>query len=242
MSLPKELVVHICDFLDPVSGLRLSLTSVRLWNVGFPRVLMNLTQHLGLWAGSRILHLDGYGAISDLPPGLLTKEEAGEVGEGLTRAEISSSNFHFRSSSTIAKTLYAITYHWYRTIGDGTVPWLDLSDPFEWIIHDLRKVVGKRPLSAEYPRQILSGLSNGANGLIQDDTSWVLRNLTTLEFARSEDFEKAFRHTRAQSSFKDGPRLSCARFGNVLIRAIEMGRGVKLGHRFDICTLLDDAS
>ena len=231
-SLPVELHRLIFYELSVEDRFFLGLTSQYFWDIARKLIGEFYASFVGTWAGESIICVGDYLDPIDLPPGMLTKNEETELQSGFDEDDYESDDSDSFWKENVGKpiNLYSMAGIRYNTIGIGLgiYPTL-LRAGIKYGLHKLPKVaweVMDPKLSTFYPKS----------------RSWVLRNLTTQEYVRSESI------SREEVNGDNGPHIGKPGFGEVILSRIcwsardELGNGLKhrgewAGHRLDIVTL-----
>ncbi|KAI0846763.1 hypothetical protein F5Y00DRAFT_136833 [Daldinia vernicosa] len=239
LCLPREIQLKIFAELGTRDCTALGLTNAYLWGLALPVLHDKWAARLGAWAGEKIVCVGELVEPGDYPPGLFSDAEILSFDEPEIRSVLNIDPFFgYRPRSV---TLYDFGSH---VIGReqelGTI-WkgmkrdrLLLKCINSVADHDIVwKGPGKHDFKnfeehCFYPR----------------DQPWVLRNLTTKEFVRSEALA-------LKPEFIQGPRVQGIGFSHAILSRIcwssapdiDMGdptritRGVWAGHCFDITQL-----
>lgn len=236
-TLPADLIGMICDELCMGDLICLALAARKFWNLVRPYMEKDLMRGIAPWAGHRIICI---GAVYpfDYPPGVLNEGEEKELSKGMDIEEVA------------------------RYIKERFPPYpryvTSLSDIIEWRYVELVYAPLKpqweevRNIALyqmrEYPQPMRSKVLNFSRPRPTKEyhtvnKNWILRNLTTHEFIRSE--------VVAGNSKHHGPYIDDLGFEHIIIlrtlwasssskRLVFNGRkvhrGVWAGHRLDIIT------
>jgi len=242
LRLPKELLDVVFQELDIVQVFVLGLQTRYLWNVAWTHIQAYRASSCGSWAGKGIICVGDYLEPADYPPDLLTKIEKEELQKGFDNSELrdddtsDEDSTDFVSSPTNLYHLAAARYQQVR----------------EWPDSLARELLAEATLLGEWHR-----LPTSRRTLIRDDLTryqmsdlypedqpWILRNLTTHEYVRSEAIA-------IKPEYIHGPNIDVLGFGEVVWSRIcwstatdrsteytdNIHRGSWAGHRFDITTL-----
>lgn len=229
--LPNELLDMIFQSLDIKDVFVLGLQCQNFWNVAQKHIRAYLAFPCGIWAGNRIICVGDYTESKDYPPNVLTESEKAKFEGGLSESESGDEDYeHFFSN------LYGLADARYQEVR-------------EWQSNLARELIGHAFELGEWhrlPKSSRSQISNDLLGyklsdLYPEDQPWVLRNLTTHEYVRSEAVAIKPEHIH-------GPNIDFFGFAQVLCSRIcwsttgwskdrDTHRGVWAGHRFDITTL-----
>lgn len=260
-ALPTELVCAVFDELCTDDAICLALVAQRFWDIGWPYVEKQLMGSMAPWAGHRLVCLgeDSH----NVPRGMLNDDEERELTQGLTPRELALTKSlavsqvlacddmnqdyvdHLMDYSTNARTddpvdLYRFAYLRYAETKAHEIP----SHRAVCVLQHIAQHE-----SSKMPRSVLSKITRLTNGhlpiFFPDDRKWVLRNLTTHEFVRSE--------VLAGNSEQNGPYFEDIGFEHIVLSrmlwssesrsAIEydstVDDGIWAGHRLEITTLDD---
>lgn len=186
-GLPAELLEMIFQNLSIEQVFILGLLSQYLWNVTRMYLLTQYASSYGTWAGKSIICVGHYMESTDYPPNMLTESEEMELQEGLNEGENWDNEYSECSddgaTDFVSKpiNLYSLARARYQPIG-------------EW-----PSVLGSRLKAHAMEVGVWHGLSEFCKSRIWDellryrssdffpkDQPWILRNLTTQEYVRSE--------------------------------------------------------
>jgi hypothetical protein len=221
-SLETELHDLIFDELEITDVLSLSLTNRYFWSVGRRHIQTYFMSFLGPWRGESIISVGDYVEAGDHPPGLFTEDERSEMQQLLDEGRLMTlynctceyAEIDVRSPPTLLSQLVSKDYFKH---------YCRMSDPDS---SDIIETVDPK-FSQFYP----------------EDVPWILRNLTTQEYVRSDVIALKPEHIR-------GPNIDFLGFGEVVLSRIcwssdpsvsmmydgNIHRGVWAGHCFDITT------
>lgn len=219
-ALPSKVHNLIFGSLDEIEDvLSLSLVNRYFWAVGLTHIEDRIVSSLAPWAGERIICVSDDSDPSDFPPGLLSADEQADLAQLIRVHHIDT---------------FAIDNTW-KKIGSRSLS-QRVEDRF-------KKWEAEHPMSEADRTEVLMGLKPEMLEFYPRDQPWILRNLTTKEYVRSEVIA-------LKESFIHGPQIDVLGFSEVLIsriswssRPIDVGHGVNLshgkwaGHRFDIVPL-----
>jgi hypothetical protein len=237
-SIPVEmhrLIFSCIEFIEDV--ICLSVTSKYFWSIGREYIHDHYASFLGLWAGENIVCVGEEVEPGDFPPGLFTMEEENElrqksiVYDSYQEEDPQPLTLHHftRDNVTDLDTVAEI---------EETV---DVHSESQSTYH--RCVARSNHWDAAF-KCLDSEICVRESKYYPEDQPWILRNLTTKEFVRSEAIALRPEYIR-------GPRIEGLGFGEVVVSRIswstssfvnliggsEICRGVWAGHRFDITTL-----
>lgn len=227
LSLPWELLLSIFEQVDLLSVLRLSLTSKRSWQMGWPYVRAAM---VGRWRGTRLICEGDDNRPAHLPADVLSSEELDLLNSGLDEDELDNEE-GFRTGPVTLATLM-------RARGEEVE--LDLGvDP------EVRELFYAPSCSLPEAERIaaldfLDG--SGLRASISSTKHWTLRNTTIKRFVLGWKLNAAF-HPGKRSAGLDLPYPG---FGEALLSQIswseseasslDLNRGDWAGHRFEIVT------
>lgn len=241
LRLPIELLDIIFRNLDIEHVFILGLQSQHFWNVARRHIQAYCASPCGPWAGKGIICVGEYLEPTDYPPNILSESEKNELQKGLSESEIwddvstDEGSTDFVSGPT---NLYSLADARYR-------------QSREWEYSLDCRLIGHAALLKEWNRlpelrtsQICSELRYNLSDFYPEDQPWVLRNLTTQEYVRSEAIA-------IKPEYIHGPNIDVLGFGEVVWSRIcwstetdcsmdytdNIHRGIWAGHRFDITTL-----
>lgn len=220
--LPNELLDMIFQNLDIDHVFVLGLQSPNFWNVARQHIWAYLVSSCGHWAGNRIVCVGNSSESEDYPPNVLTESEKAEFDEEPWVSRLD-------NLFDLANTRYQEVREWQSDLAHSLIGHATMLG--EWL---------RLPGSSQ-SRIIDDLLSYKLSDLYPEDQPWVLRNLTTQEYVRSEAIAIKPEHVH-------GPNIDFLGFGQVVCTRIcwstddwseygEMHRGVWAGHRFDVTTL-----
>lgn len=238
-ALPAELIGMVFDRLDIVNALRLTLAAQRFWEIGWPYMEKKLMGFMGPWAGHRLVCL-GESPIEGYPPDMLNKDEKEELAKGLNADEYDDDwddEYDIVQGSPV--DLITLVESRYCKTGPDVPPPLLVQNLQEVAIDQIQTM--PRPMTSRL-FEFLS--SRHLSVFFPDDQKWVLRNLTTHEFIRSEAL--------AGNSSQTGRHIKDLGFEHLILFrtfwsssswSAEFNRrsvhhGIWAGHRFEI-TVLD---
>lgn len=258
MTLPTELITPIFDQLCLEDTVCLSLVSQRFWDIGWPYMEKKLIASMAPWAGHRLVCV---GEDTDsYPPGVLSKDEKKEFTQGLTPKELAAAKI-LAMERVLSNGLDGGNSDYYMQYGMNA----RTSDPVDLYkiaflrytntkAHDFPPPRSVRLLqdlarheTCKMPRSVLSKIAKFTNEHLSnyypDDQKWVLRNLTTQEFIRSE--------VLAGNSEQNGPFFEDIGFEHIIMSKIfwseswrsatingkDVNEGIWAGHCLEITTL-----
>ena len=227
--LPNELLDMISQNLTIEDVFVLGLQSRTLWNVTRRHIQAHFAPSCGPWAGKGIICVGDCSNPADHPK-ILTKSEKEELQKEMSeiddlKADLFPTNLYYL---TLAR--YQRLRKWQSSRAESlivhatwTEKWCSLPSYCQSRIHD---ELDHFKMSDFYP----------------EDQPWILRNLTTQEYVRSEAIA-------IKPEYIHGPKIDGLGFGEVVLSRIcwstnadcgmntDIHRGVWAGHRFDITTL-----
>lgn len=240
MRLPIELLDLIFDELDIEQVFVLGLQTRYFWNVARTHIQAYRASSCGPWAGKGIIYVGEFTDPVDYPPNILTKSEREELQEGLDESEdwddgrSDEGTIYFTACPINMYHLAEVRYQRVR----------------EWQYGLFDELIGGAAVLGEWHR-----LPTSRRTLIRDDLTgyrlsdlypedqpWILRNLTTQEYVRSEAIA-------IKPENIHGPNIDVLGFGEVVWSRVcwsthpsmdstdNIYRGLWAGHRFDITTL-----
>ncbi|KAI1500715.1 hypothetical protein F5X99DRAFT_229613 [Biscogniauxia marginata] len=237
-GLPTEVHRHIFAHVESIKdAILFGLTSRYFWSIGRERMHDIYLSLLGRWAGKNIVCVGEDVKPDDYPPGLFSAEELDVLRKDW--ADICCSDYPDEEVPFPDEPLRLVHFTspiWSEMVRPVSVRQESLlirgSDSVIDIISD--------PMYAS-PR---SELSVRDEHYFPEDQPWILRNLTTKQFVRSEAIALTPR-------FIHGPHIEVLGFGEVVMSRIcwstsssvsmsdttNISRGVWAGHRFDVTTL-----
>lgn len=224
----------IFENLDIEQVFVLGLQGQNYWNVARRHIQAYLMSPCGSWAGTRIICGGDDSEWGDYPSKVLTESEEAELEVGLSESIFGDDVTSYRIN------LFGFADARYQTAK-------------EWQSHLVTYLIGHAAELGEWHRlpdfsrsRIRDDLRKcKLSDLYPEDQSWVLRNLTTQEYVRSEAIAIKPEHIH-------GPNIDFFGFGQVVCSRIcwstagtlrddtsgdDINRGVWAGHRFDITTL-----
>ena len=220
----------------------LGLQTQHLWNIARRHIQAYCTSSCSPWAGKGIICVGEYLEPADYPPNILTESEEEELQKGLNESEIwDDGSTDERSAGFVSSptNLYSLADARYQEVR-------------EWQYSLVDRIIGRVALHGEWYRlptfrraRIRDELRRyDLPELYPEDQPWILRNLTTHEFVRSEAIA-------IKPEYIHGPKIDVLGFGEVVWSRVcwstetdcsmdytdNIHRGVWAGHRFDITTL-----
>ncbi|OTA91574.1 hypothetical protein M434DRAFT_13023 [Hypoxylon sp. CO27-5] len=264
-SLPTELHHLIFSHIGRIDDVVcLAVTNHHFWEVGREYIDKYFDKYFALtfgqWAGKNIVCAGADVQPGDFPPGLFSAQEIARL------AHLS------RNKLNVPVSQICIPHNFFDTIeGEDISPDETPDVPVPFTLHHLcsRSVTQCQPIEPNIERAARAlfsrclrrkGTYHGKpdQGLLlkrsaievkessyfPENEVWILRNLTTKEFVRSESIA-------LHPEYIKGPRISLIGFGEVIMsrtcwttsptvrkgKAQNMFRGVWAGHRFDITTV-----
>ncbi|KAI9777569.1 MAG: hypothetical protein M1816_004695 [Peltula sp. TS41687] len=236
-ELPVEMLDWIFDNLHIYDVITTGLLARRLWKIARRHIRAYYISRFGRWAGESIICVGESLGATDNPAGLLNKSEEQEIQDGYTSDDLDELGIDEIGPDECAPiSLYHLAEARYKR-GD------------KWICEF--GLIGHTSLLCEdhdLPRSRMSQMRDIFRYTEEDfyppDQPWILRNLTTKEYVRSEAIAIKPEHIC-------GPSISCLGFGEVVLSRIcwsssdstaleyqgKVYQGVWAGHKFDITTL-----
>lgn len=231
-TLPPELIGAIFDELRIDHALYLTFVARRFWEIGWPYMEKKLLDILAPWAGHRLICL-GLGSAYDSDyQNILTGDEKEEMKQGLTPDEYDEMDlegpFWFYPSKPVS--LSAIVSWRYMEIKVKEDP----------LYFQITRLLSKIIRVEQRRNKLQCSVTMNIPDYFPDDRKWVLRNLTTHEFVRSE--------VVAGNSKQNGPFFEDLGFEHIVLSRIfwssepstdgrSLERGIWAGHRFEIITV-----
>ncbi|KAI1771195.1 hypothetical protein F4818DRAFT_430425 [Hypoxylon cercidicola] len=235
-NLPTEIHCLILDHMEFIEDIVcLGLANPYFWTLARGHLHDYYTSFLGIWAGKRIVCVGEEVKPDDYPPGLFSAEELD------TLRPLKTNLLRGRKPSYVQyNTPFALSH-----FADPSVSVIkDFVDPRTkaWRIRERCQARDKKdPVFAARGWRIIPSEST----YFPQDQPWILRNLTTKEFVRSEAIAIKPKYVR-------GPNILVVGFGEVVMsrtcwssspsgvlinNTSGSPKGVWAGHRFDITTL-----
>ncbi|MCJ1461906.1 hypothetical protein MMC07_000505 [Pseudocyphellaria aurata] len=234
LTLPAELIAAVFDQLCIDDALHLVLAAQLFWKIGWPYIEKKLMEFMAPWAGHRLVCMDRHyypSALSDHVRTVLNAEEDEDLKQYLIWADLSI----YECIGPRAKRLgtpspfAARSKYWTTGVDDAPPHFTRIRRTQDVARREMRKI----------------GLSVTWNlpNYFPDDRKWVLRNLTSREFVRSE--------VLAGSTDQNGPFFKDLGFEHIVLSRIFTStrqqlstldgvlreRGTWSGDRFEIVTL-----
>ena len=235
--LPPEIHRLIFDHLVYMEDIIcLGLAGRYFWTFARDYVHSFYMSFLGRWAGKSIVCVGEYVKPDDYPPGLFSAEEQDALRGKEIDVRVDADDFGL----TWRKKPITLYHFAVPTISD-LENFVDLETISSRVFsHCTERSKHEDPAFQAIHSEIVVTESN----YFPQDQPWILRNLTTREFIRSEAIALKPRYIR-------GPNICVLGFGEVVISRIcwstsssvgikdptNISRGVWAGHRFDITTL-----
>lgn len=228
----------------------LCLTSRYFWTFAREFIRNYHRSYLGRWAGENIVCVGEGAEPGDFPPGLFSVEEANDLFQGTIDVSNNSHGPDDRAHPQVPLTLHHFTLPNVSHI-DEKAAGLEVEslNIFYECVSRSRHSDPKFRLPAGYYafpefRMARSEICITDSTYLPHDELWILRNLTTKEFVRSEAIA-------LRRDFIRGPNIDNLGFGEVIASRIcwstpssartgdmaDLYRGVWAGHRFDIVTI-----
>ncbi|KAJ3478147.1 hypothetical protein NLG97_g8653 [Lecanicillium saksenae] len=237
-NLPTEILLLVFDNISDMSDvMTFGLTCQRIWSFARIRLCDWQRQMVGPWAGKKLVAVGNSCDTGDYPPGLFTNEEIGK----LNRERLEEVDFLYGGSSfwRYEMSFFALE----EVVEDILMP---EPNPRAELKHLIGGLIGDGRMDAAlYAVSHEMTLNRDVYG--PDTEMWMLRNLTTREFVRSEA-------VAIKPEFICGPYLAIRGFQHLLLartcwadswvgrtmRTLELPvspRGDWAGHMFEICTV-----
>jgi len=222
-GLPVELLELVFNDLRIEDVLTLSLVSRYFWSVGEKHIQTYVLSSLAPWAGEAIVCVGDGIKQGDYPPGMLTAKEENDLHECLRNKNLPTNLSSFVDLCA-----------WIR--GDVS--------PSTTLLRKLLKSEQYHSMLDSDRFQLLNTVWPDLSQFYPKDQFWILRNLTTKVYVRSEAIALEPAHIH-------GPNIDFIGFGEVILSrtcwstdsSISMEyegnihRGIWAGHCFDITTL-----
>ena len=236
-SLPVELLDAVYQNLDIEDIFFLGIQSQYFWNVALRHIWTYCTYPCGSWAGQRILCVGDEAESEDVPPNTLSESEEEELRNGFDNDELDDEDKD-DPYYTGPINLYRVANARYQTVR----AW---SEAFPLLMSSPAVLREWSRLPGHFRAQIRADLALcNLSNLYPDEQPWILRNLTTHEYVRSEIFP-------IMREYIHGPSIDFLGFGEVLLsrtcwgtdgcwprsQVVGVRHGVWAGHRFDIVPL-----
>ncbi|PNP51173.1 hypothetical protein THARTR1_08235 [Trichoderma harzianum] len=237
-KLPVELQRLIFDEIFLIEDIAcFGLASQQLWAIARDYIDTYYASFLGSWAGQRIVFVGDDVETGDYPPGLFSEEELDELPETVDipyNYEVPDITWE----EDVPMTLHHFTLPLFAR-KEKFLNLSELSTDIYTACRDRNKFRYDPALKSTY-RDILTEEAT----YYPQDRPWILRNLITKEFVRSEAIA-------LKPEFIHGPFIDGFGFGQVIISRIcwstdpctsincelPIHRGVWAGHAFDVTTL-----
>lgn len=222
LTLPAELIGAIFDELDMFNALYLTGVCQRLREIGWPYLEKKFMNFLAPWAGHRLICVGEEHPDDVYPPDMLSKVEQEEMERGFTQDEFDAFDEEDREDLVDCMGK-AILLH-----GIAEMRYAKAEVDIPCFVTPTARVITQHELRERY---------------FPNDRKWVLRNLTTHEFVRSDAL--------AGNSEQNGPYFEDIGFEHIILSRIcwssssrdaefddrSINRGIWAGHRFEITTL-----
>ncbi|KAJ9133161.1 F-box domain containing protein [Pleurostoma richardsiae] len=237
-DLPVEVHRHIfthIEFIEDV--IALGLTSRHFWAIAREHVYDYYTSFLGLWAGENIVCVGEDVIPGDFPPGLFSAEERDELCKKTVDIPYDDNYPDDVAYPAVPFTLHHFTL---PSVSDRQEDTDLMTESLGIYLHCKDRSRSKDPAFRSTRSEIVVTDST----YFPQDQPWILRNLTTKEFVRSEAIA-------LEQEFIHGPNIDVLGFGEAIMARIcwstssfvsmndvsNISRGVWAGHSFDITTL-----
>ncbi|PNP54021.1 hypothetical protein THARTR1_05228 [Trichoderma harzianum] len=226
------------QFEDVLDIVNLGATSQYFWAIAREFLEDFAISFVGQWAGEKIVFVGENVEQDDYPPGLFTAEERDDL--RLQKGPAAMDDWD-RDYSTEPFTLYHFSHPSVCETEDSET---EPSSALTQLIVELSRRYPEK--EDTYPCTVLTGLYRmmmRRNPYFPQDQPWILRNLTTKQFVRSEAIA-------LKPEFIHGPFIRGLGFAQVVMSRIcwsssnfvsiedptNISRGVWAGHCFDITT------
>ncbi|KPM38145.1 hypothetical protein AK830_g8388 [Neonectria ditissima] len=237
-DLPIEVHQLIFSHIESIEEvICLSLASRHFWKVGRERMHDIYASFLGRWAGKNIVCVGEDVQPDDYPPGLFSAEEL-----DVLRHETSAIPYDFDYPDEVVDPNVPFTLHHF------TFPSVSDMEEDVCLFNKSLGLVGyfsmvgiskDTAFASTRPEMLVK-----EETYFPEDQPWILRNLTTKEFVRSEAIA-------LKPEFIHGPNIDVLGFGDIVMSRIcwstsssvsmsdttNISKGVWAGHCFDITTL-----
>ncbi|KAH6977654.1 hypothetical protein EDB80DRAFT_757397 [Ilyonectria destructans] len=236
-DLPPEvhqLVFDHIEFIEDV--ICLGLASQYFWTFARDHIHAYYMSFLGRWAGKNIVCVGEDVKPGDYPPGLFSVEELDTLQQTTTNVLVDDDYIEY----VVCNQPFTL-YHFALPSVSNMEKVVDLgAESLRIYSHCRDRAKHQDPAFQARRSEILVTKST----YMPQDQPWILRNLTTKEFVRSEDIALKPRYIH-------GPNIDVLGFGEVVLSRIcwstsssvgmndttNISRGLWAGHRFDITTL-----
>ena len=238
--LPVELLDMVLKCLDLEEVFNLGIQTPYFWKVSCRHIQAHVAFGLGgSWAGEGVICAGGSSEPKDLPLNVLTEVEREGSQKLIRKSEYSDDESEDEDFDPDTTNLYDLAHDWYPEVDRPK----NLRDYRRFLL--LGKLRDWPHLPSSFKAQISIELeSYDLPNFYPDDQPWILRNLTTQEYVRSEAIAVKPEHIR-------GPHISGRGFGEVVMSRTcwstdgacamknthDIHRGIWAGHHFDIRTL-----
>ncbi|KAK8070659.1 hypothetical protein PG997_010862 [Apiospora hydei] len=239
-NLPEDVHWLIFDQVDAVEdAVCLGLTNRYFWALGRIHLHNHYSSLRGRWAGQRIVCVGEDVDVGDYPPTLFSVEEVNQL------LSLQVTEYSDEGSRKVPFTLFHFTE---PPTSEEEIVCLENESRQ---IYDHSRYRGRNFQYEDISLEGIEGwLAKAEKILVNNETyfpadqAWILRNLTTKEFVRSEAIA-------LRPEFIHGPNIDIIGFGEVVVSRIcwstsdsvnmknttNITRGVWAGHAFDITTL-----
>ncbi|UKZ74037.1 hypothetical protein TrVFT333_001691 [Trichoderma virens FT-333] len=238
-NLPCEVHQLIFDHIEYIEDvICLGVTNRYFWALSRQHFHDHYASSRGLWAGENIVCVGENVEPGDYPPGLFSEEELDELRERTTDIP----PYDEYNPDEVAHPAEPFTlYHFtFPSISDMDKDIDAKSESYRTLLNCRGRGSQEDPVF----RQKWGDLVFEESTYFPQDEPWILRNLTTKEFVRSEAIA-------LKPEYIHGPNIDLLGFGEVIMSRISwsssssismndpcnISRGVWAGHRFDITTL-----
>lgn len=239
-SLAAELHYLIFEKLGITDVLSLSLTNRYFWSIGRRHIQTYFMSFLGPWAGKRILCVGDYIEAGDHPPGLFTEDEE----RSMKNKESELRQQLLEEEDMLVDEERPIT------LIDWTYVYASICVKFPATLFTqlLSKNYYKQYCRMSYSdrSEVEKTVNPEFSQFYPKDQPWILRNLTTREYVRSDAIA-------LRPEYIHGPNIDVIGFGEVVLSRIcwssdpsvsisgrkynsNIHRGIWAGHCFDITT------
>lgn len=238
-SFPRELHELIFDHIEFIESVfRLGLTSRYFWGLAQKYMHDYYMSFLGRWASENIVHVGDAVDAGDYPPGLFSAEEVDELNGMTVDIQYDDDNLDRILHPAVPFCLASFSMPSIYRMGDKD------ENPETEALRIFFECREQDHHNDPAFKAVFSEALVTQKTYYPQDEPWILRNLTTSEFVRSEAIA-------LKPEYIHGPNIHALGFGEVIIArtcwstystmtisdALHVHRGVWAGHRFDITTL-----